>query len=213
MEATRRIRDPHSAVRDHRVPIVALTAHAMKEDRDACLAAGMNDYLSKPIDPEQLAAVLARWAGQAPAPEPVVGHAGAAPAAAAVPVVKARAEVAATPAGKPPVFDEAVLLHLLGGDRDAAAEITAEFLKDAPLQVAAFHEAVVAGDAARARRQAHTLKGASANVGAEALRAAAYAAELAYADGPSQEAAGLAERLDTELRRLQEELTDKDGAP
>ena len=213
LEATRRIRDPHSAVRDHRVPIVALTAHAMKEDRDACLAAGMNDYLSKPIDPDQLAAVLARWAGQDPAPEPAVGHAGAAPAAAAAPAVEARAEVAATSAGEPPVFDEAVLLHLLGGDREAAAEITAEFLKDAPLQVAALHKAVAEGDAPLARRRAHTLKGASANVGAEALRAAARAAELAHADGPSQEAAELAEQLDTELWRLQKELAEEDGAP
>ena len=212
MEATRRIRDPRSAVRDHSVPIVALTAHAMKEDRDACLAAGMNDYLPKPVKPDELTAVLAHWTGRRAGPEPAVGLTRGAPAVEGAPAAAAQAEVAATDAGEPPVFDEAVLLSLLRGDREAAAEITAEFLKDAPLQVAALQDALAAGDAALARRQAHTLKGASANVGAEALRAVAYSAELACADGSLQGVAELAERLDAELRRLQRKLAEDGGA-
>ena len=213
MEATRRIRDPRSAVRDHSVAIVALTAHAMKEDRDACLAAGMNDYLSKPVKPDELTAVLAHWVGRRPGLEPAVGLTRGARAAEAAAAAETQAEPAATDAGEPPVFDEAVLLNLLGGDREAAAEITAEFLKDAPLQAAALRDALAAGDAALAMRQAHTLKGASANVGAEALRAVAHAAELACADGPPREAAELVERLDAELTRLHDELAGKGGAP
>lgn len=63
LEATRIIRDPSSEVLDHDVPIVALTAHAMQGDCDTCLQAGMNDYISKPIDFEQMLAVIKKWCG------------------------------------------------------------------------------------------------------------------------------------------------------
>jgi len=61
-EATRRIRDPHSKVRNRNVPIVAMTASAITGDRKKCIEAGMNDYLPKLVDPEELARVLQRWA-------------------------------------------------------------------------------------------------------------------------------------------------------
>jgi PAS domain S-box-containing protein len=60
-EATRRIRDPRSAVRHHAIPIVAMTAHAMQGDRESCLEVGMNDYIAKPITPKQLREALDRW--------------------------------------------------------------------------------------------------------------------------------------------------------
>jgi CheY-like chemotaxis protein len=60
-EATRIIRDPASSVLDHAVPVVAVTANAFAEDRERCLAAGMNDFLSKPIDRQTLSAMLDKW--------------------------------------------------------------------------------------------------------------------------------------------------------
>jgi len=215
LEASRRIRELGSAVRDHSIPIVALTAHAMKEDREACLAAGMNDYLSKPIEPDELATVLARWTGRRAEAEPSVGQtdemstSGAAPAAARASVVEARADDGEW--AELPAYDENVLLGLLDGDREAAAEIVAGFLGDAPLQVAALREAMAADDAALVRRQAHTLKGASANVGAEALRAAANAVEAAAAAESLERASEAAERLDAELERLRNELGARGG--
>ena len=60
-EATARIRDPHGSVRAHDIPIIAMTANAMKGDREKCLRAGMEDYISKPIDPNELQALLDKW--------------------------------------------------------------------------------------------------------------------------------------------------------
>ena len=200
LEATRLIRDGGSDVTYHDVPIVALTAHAMAEDRDVCLAAGMNDYLSKPLRPDELAAALARWTRRRAEAEPAVGLTHEAPAAAASPATD-----------EPPVFDAAVLLNLLSGDTIAAAEITAEFVKDAPVRAAALREALAADDVALARREAHTLKGASANVGAEALRAAANAAERACGAGSLEQARELAGRVDAEIKRVQDMLAGNGG--
>jgi len=68
IEATRHIRSPHSAARNHRVPIIAMTASAMPGDRQKCLDAQMNDYVSKPVSPQSLATVLQRWLPAEPVP-------------------------------------------------------------------------------------------------------------------------------------------------
>ena len=60
-EATRQIRNPHSAVLNHQIPIIAMTANAMHGDREKCIDVGMNDYVSKPIDPHTLVDVLDKW--------------------------------------------------------------------------------------------------------------------------------------------------------
>ncbi len=226
-EASRRIRDPHSAVLDHKVPIVALTAHAMKEDRETCLAAGMNDYLSKPIRPDALAAALAHWTAPRAVPEPSVGRRARAVAAepfaaiaaaetaavppAASPAVPPAAAAVTAPAGEP-VFDERVLIGLLGSDREAVAEIMSEFLKDAPRQVEALHQALAGEDTQLARRHAHTLKGSSANVGAEALRSVATRLETAAAADDLRAARALEGEVDMQLARLCEVLREREGA-
>ena len=185
LEATRMVRDAASAVLDHAVPIVALTAHARVEDRDQCLAAGMDDYLSKPIRPDELAAVLARWTLPDEEDEVRLGK----PVTTAAPGDEA----------PPPAFDPKVLLGLLGGDREAVAEILAEFAADAPRQAAAVRDAVAGGDAELVRRCAHTLKGASANVGAGALREVARRLEQAAAAGDLTAAAALVASLQATL--------------
>jgi CheY-like chemotaxis protein len=70
-EATRRIREVEQESRGGRLPIVALTAHAMKGDREKCLDAGMDDYVAKPFTEEHLVAVLERWLGTKDGSRPI----------------------------------------------------------------------------------------------------------------------------------------------
>jgi CheY-like chemotaxis protein len=78
LEATRAIRNPLSAVRDHQIPIIAMTANAMQDDRRLCIEAGMNDYVAKPISPQALLDVLEKWLPResAPATNPTTLHPG-----------------------------------------------------------------------------------------------------------------------------------------
>ncbi len=100
-EATRAIRSSEAKVPNRRIPIIAMTAHAMKGDRERCLEAGMDDYLSKPIAPRALAEALEKWMAPAPERSPAV----AAPDGAAEPVSAAL-----------PVFDRRALLARLMDD-------------------------------------------------------------------------------------------------
>jgi len=61
LEATRQIRDPNSAVRNHMIPIIAMTAGVMQKDQERCMDAGMNDYVTKPVSPQALAETLGKW--------------------------------------------------------------------------------------------------------------------------------------------------------
>ena len=182
-QATRLIREQGTGVRDPRIPIVALTANALPEARPACLRAGMNDYLCKPIQPERLAALLGRWISPA-APAPVELP----PAAAAVAVDT--------------VFDERDFLHRVMEDRPAAARIVAGFLSEAPFQLGRLRERLEEGDGTGARMQAHALKGAAATISAGALCAVARETEQAAIAGELLRAASLMPRLHEQLERL-----------
>jgi PAS domain S-box-containing protein len=199
MEATRRIRDPESGVADPHIPIVALTAHAMEGDRQRCLDAGMDDYLAKPIKPAELAEVLKRWLVGRPSDASVedsVGHDAA--------VAALVAGSATTDAPAEPVFDQTVLLEVLDGDRESAAEIVAEFLDDAPRQVASLRQAVQAGDREAVRQRAHALKGASASVGAKSLRSLAARMEESSGEGDEESLSRLLEDTEGQLALLLE---------
>jgi PAS domain S-box-containing protein len=163
-EATRWIRDPRSDVRNHDVPIIAMTAHAMKGDREKCLAAGMTDYVSKPVTPLALSEVLRKF-------------------------VKTREGAGGRPAraqSRPAQPVDLVRIRgLAEGDAAFERELIAAFLQDAGERLSALEAAVREEDWPRVGREAHALKGASANTGAEAMRRTASRLE---------ELAGLRER-------------------
>jgi CheY-like chemotaxis protein len=198
MEATRRIRDPRSGVRNPHTPIVALTAHAMTGDRQKCLGAGMDDYLAKPIKPDELAAVLARWLSPNTAEPSGLDGSGSSE------VTRVPSAPDPSNGGTEPVFDETVLLGLLDGDEEAAAEIIAEFLDDASRQIAALGRAVASGDQSLVLQHAHALKGASANVGAKTLRRLSAQLEEQAGGATLDGVVDLSRGLQTELVRLGE---------
>jgi two-component system, sensor histidine kinase and response regulator len=149
-EATREIRsDP----RYDSLPIIAMTAQAMAEERDQCLAEGMNDHITKPIDPDLLYRTVLAFAGQRVVPR--AGAASEAPATEA-----ASAELAAI-AG----VDTADGLHRVGGNLRLYRAMLQQYAEDQAATPAALRAALASGDAKTAERLAHTLKGVSATLG------------------------------------------------
>jgi PAS domain S-box-containing protein len=181
-EATSRIRDPHSGVRNPAVKIIAMTANAMQGDREACLAAGMDDYISKPVTAQTLGQALQKWAPRSKKPEEthVSGDR-------AVTASKPEKTIAA-------VFDRVGLMERLQDDEDLVQTVINGYLQQIPKRVGALETAVRNHDATVAVLEAHTIKGMAANLGGEALRQLAYELEKAGRSGD----------LDTVASRLAE---------
>jgi CheY-like chemotaxis protein len=168
-EATARLRAQQKQTGRH-IPIIALTAHAMKGDRERCLAAGMDGYLSKPIRARELFQAidcLVAPGGQAEA-DRSEGEPGPA-ADQAQP-----AEI---------VFNEAQALVYVGGNARLLAELAVIFLQDSPRQLAEVGEAIARGDASGLQRAAHSIKGCVSNFGAPAAVRAAWKLESLGASG------------------------------
>ncbi len=198
LTATRRIRSVHSKVLDRKIPIIAMTAHAMQGDRERCLTAGMNGYLAKPIVPEELARALERWLPE-PVAWPAREHATGGQACEegqagnrAPDEGEPGGRVSENPESDHAIWNEEELLERLLGDRDLVAELIRNFFENTPETMDALRTGLDTGDAEEVRLQAHTIKGAAANMGAAALSAIAADMEQAARRGSLQE---VAERL------------------
>ncbi len=192
--ATREIRRLEKSSGRPPIPIVAMTANAMKGDRERCLEAGMDDYLAKPVRLAQLADILARSAGRPALPR---RH-----SKSSTPTVAAET-TQETPA---PVFDLDAAMRIVGGDGALLKEVIKVFLDDVPKRIANMKDALIAGNTSTAERCAHSIKGASGNVGGERLRQMAYHLETACRDNDVKQAATLTAELETELAALRTEL-------
>jgi len=154
------------------LPIIAMTANAMDRDREMCLAAGMNDHLAKPIDPEKLFGALLQWI------RPRAAFATASTASASVSV---SASLPPTASGELviPGIDTSTALKRTGGNRKRYESLLQRFGDSQSHAVDDILAALAAHDSPAARGLAHSLKGASANLGANDLAEAAAAAEAA----------------------------------
>jgi signal transduction histidine kinase/CheY-like chemotaxis protein/HPt (histidine-containing phosphotransfer) domain-containing protein len=188
LEATRRIRQKFPGAASPR--ILAMTAAAMRGDREKCLAAGMDDYLTKPIRPNALQAALIRW-GNAPACRTSPSESAGAPGPDAGDVITT----------EPPSLDVKGLIELRGGQTkngpDIIFELASLFLRDTPRRLDDMLRALSAGEAEELGRLAHTVKGSSLNLGAERMASLCTRLE-AQGHGRLFEEAG---RTAAELRR------------
>jgi CheY-like chemotaxis protein/HPt (histidine-containing phosphotransfer) domain-containing protein len=175
----------------HRTPIIAMTAHAMKGDRERCLDAGMDDHVMKPVEPQRLFEAIE----QASSKYSASALPGAAPPPPAEP-----------PAAAPARFDPDILLRRVGGDGDVMREVAQLFVDTAPGLLSDLENALAKGDSPAFERTAHSLKGAAANIAADALRETAFVLEQKGRHGQLADSREVLDRLKSEMDQLLQAL-------
>jgi CheY-like chemotaxis protein len=189
-EATAAIRELDEA-RGFHTPIVAMTAHAMEGDREICLAAGMDAYVSKPVRPPALMAVIEQLESRhedtvtTPAPE---------------------AEIADAHTTDHAVFDRNGLLEQCMGNQDLLRRMASKFIETVPGLIQEIENAVMQGDGLALRRSAHTLKGASGSMCAKHMFDESWRLEMLGKDDRCGEAGQHVESLKDHFTRLEELL-------
>ncbi|MFH2219360.1 MAG: response regulator [Pseudomonadota bacterium] len=184
-ETTEAIRESEKKTGKH-VPIIAMTAHAMKGDRERCLDAGMDEYVSKPIASERLFATIQSL----------------------VPTQVEDASLSETLHDGPPPFDKDKLLDIFDHDWDFFKEAVEIFLSDYPPMITTIREALKAGDVDALKRTAHALKGMVGNFHAPAVYQAASELEETFRQNDLEDADQGFNALCAELARLEKSLLE-----
>jgi len=211
-EATRILREREIAADGGiRTSVIALTAHASAGEREKCLSAGMDDYLSKPASRSDLAVVLARWLGEPSAPEvaPIaqdnpdqrkISHSPA--------LAKSEAEGGETSTA---CWDESAALKRLDDDHDLLAEMIDLFLEEAPVFMAELADALSRADLLALADAAHAIKGMAGHFCAEKIISLAvkleHAARKASAHAPAADLHPVGNAADTDFQSMANDLT------
>jgi signal transduction histidine kinase/DNA-binding response OmpR family regulator/HPt (histidine-containing phosphotransfer) domain-containing protein len=230
LEATAAIRARESGTATH-TPIIAMTAHAMRGDRERCLEAGMDEYVSKPIQPAELFKAINTTLGKLaqtrltvrhscagrscdmPAPEHNRSGKSSARCSAAPHFVSGCADMGdgsvpnETHESSAALLDEPALRERVGDDPELLIEIIDLFLGETPRLVEAIDNAIAERDANKVERSAHRLKGAVGNFGARSAASAALQLEIVGRSGDVAGAAAGCATLKREIEKLQPVLT------
>ena len=189
-EATREIR---KLPRGAGVPIIGMTANVFEKDRQACLAAGMDDFLPKPLELGRFLSTVAHWLS----PADMAGRA---------PAEKTSDSGTQTPVEYDPdkPVDIEAYVKRMGGNRDIAEKIIRGFIQQIPVQLRNIEEAIKSGDIETVGREAHSIKGGALNVFANDMMLAAKELEIQARSGGPGDALQLLEKIRAEYERLVE---------
>ena len=187
LTATRSIRYREALTAGRRIPIIAMTAHALKGDQERCLEAGMDDYLTKPIKFSDLFETLTKWSVQT-APTPPEAEA---------------------PAKEPLcIFNKSVALEMVAGDTATLQEIADLFLQDCPSLISKISQAITHADSATLVASAHMLKGSAGYFGSTATSESAARLEQLGRAEKFTPAADIYLELEQQVTQLQNELSE-----
>ena len=197
IEATRKIREEGSGVLDRRVCIIAMTAHAMAGDRERCLDAGMDDYVSKPVRPQEMIEAIERGLrrradnNNSPAEVQQGGD---------------DTSEAGSGSGN---FDPGLLRERLDGDEEMIGMVLDIFQEESSRILGDIERAVLSGDAGEAGKLGHSLKGSAGNVGAVSLQEVSAAVEKSGKEGDLEALQTLMAELKECFRRTTEEIKNQ----
>ena len=192
--ATRKLRSPDSTVLNRNVPVIAMTANAMSGDRERCMASGMDDYLSKPVKPRELAQMLDKWLARGPHAHQEAQQ------------VEEDGDTDEAMLPDDTIFNQADLLERVGDSVELMHEIVAIALEDLPRQSGQLKAAVSGDDRGVIRHVAHAIKGCAANISAGQLCRAAGLMEQEAQTAPPEQLQRRLRLVESRIEKLLETL-------